>query len=151
MFHTTRDHFWVALSLTVSCASVGIVGYFDPQSGSVYCISRGFTLLASSGNCTWLCLWNKITKQLAFLNISSTPSLKKLHKSWATLSIWIDLFIFFFVYLPYMKPIHTKYWLWPRRKFWHSPKEAYWVPILVQPNSSSLGLCQILSLLQKKF
>ena len=44
----------------------------------LYCLSRGFDLLASSGECDELFTRNKITKQHAVLVASSTSSLKNI-------------------------------------------------------------------------
>ena len=44
----------------------------------LYCVSREFDLLASLIKCNSLFVGNQNTKQLAFLTISSTPSLKNI-------------------------------------------------------------------------
>ena len=53
LFHTTWDHFWGVIELTVLCAFfVSRVGYFDAQiREALLYTSRGFDLLASLGKC----------------------------------------------------------------------------------------------------
>ena len=53
--------------------------------GRFYYTSRGFDLLASLDKCNQVLTWNKMLKQLAFLIISTTPSMQILHKFQATL------------------------------------------------------------------
>jgi len=70
--------------------------------GKLYYTNRGFDLLSSSRKNEKIFKWNKITRQLTFLIISSTPSLKKkiLHKFQITHLHLNNLFSFFlFVYL----------------------------------------------------
>ena len=46
------------------------------KSGTLYCTRKGLDFLASLDKYDYKSTRNKITKQLAFLNISCTPSLK---------------------------------------------------------------------------
>ena len=60
------------------CHVVWKYGGLRASKGVLYCTSRGFDLLASLGICNYLITMNNITKQLEYIIISSTPSLKKM-------------------------------------------------------------------------
>ena len=66
--------------------------------GMLQCSNKGFDLLASLGKSNLLFTENKITKQLVFLIISSTPSQKN---SAQISSHSFSLFSPFSIYLPY--------------------------------------------------
>ena len=91
---TTSSSSMDAISTVVSgttCAPPCLPAHF-------YFTNRGFDLLASLKKCNQLYTWNKNTKQIAFLIISSTPSLKNISQS-SSHSFWPKLA--YFHHLPY--------------------------------------------------
>lgn len=70
-------NFTCEIQIDLSCCVE--VRWLASQHGVFYCTSRGFVLLASLGICTYLITMNNIIKQLEFIIITSTPSLKKYH------------------------------------------------------------------------
>jgi len=62
--------------------------------GRLWCTNRGFDLLASLEKCNELFTRYKITKQLAFLIVSSIPSLKNIAQISSLLFFWLNQFIF---------------------------------------------------------
>ena len=69
--------------------------------GRLKCTNTGFDLLASLGEFNYLFAGHKTTKQLAFLMISSTPSLKNIAQIQVIIFSQINLISLFSVYLPY--------------------------------------------------
>jgi hypothetical protein len=93
-----------AIELTVLCAFVCRLGYFDPQMGEF--------LLYKIEGLTYLSLWKNVTnyihekKSCDNLHSSIFPLLHLwilLHKLQTTLFDWINLFSSFSIYLPYMR------------------------------------------------
>ena len=90
-----------AIESTVLCAVVCIAWDFDAQIKETLSYNRGFDSLSILGRCNQLLTWNKSMKQIAFLIISSPPSLQILRKIQATFSGQNNFFSLFSISLPY--------------------------------------------------
>jgi hypothetical protein len=75
----------------------------DLSLGRLYYTSRGFDLLAFVRKCNYLFTNNKITKQLAFLIISSSPSLKNIIQNFKPLVLVESIYFHHFLPLNVLK------------------------------------------------
>jgi hypothetical protein len=104
--HTTCVNFWVQFEFDVLCAFECKVGYLTLKLGKLCYTSRWFDLLTFLGKCNKLLTRNKITKQRAFLIISSTPSLKNYDTNFKPLFL-VELANFHHILYIYLKTLCT--------------------------------------------